>query len=270
MDNGNHMNGLLNSGGGDAEIELYNPSAPAGSLKALNGPSATYIPGFEVFTDDRGFKYTQGTCNNVYCHSSTNVSTTGEIPLPDGFPYPLTYTPPWESFVITTRQFQSPTWGVDSLGCNGCHGYPITNDYTSVSAGVGDSHAWVDDLGRLNLHVWNKGFGPLQCNACHDETVQEDFQWIEDAFGFFLLDDVSIFNTAKHVNGTKDVAFTPNLILYPTSTKGDVFYDLGNATFDEQTKTCSTVACHQEQTEVKWGSPFRRDNTLECNSCHRF
>jgi predicted CxxxxCH...CXXCH cytochrome family protein len=270
MDNENHMNGSLNSGGGDAEIELYNPAAPAGSLKSLNGPSATYVPGPDVFTDDRGFKYTQGTCNNVYCHSSTNVSTSGAVPLPDGSSYPLTYTPPWENLVIKTRQFQSPTWGVDSLGCNGCHGYPITTEFPTVSGGVGDSHAWIDDLGRLNLHVWNKAFGPLQCNTCHDETVQENFLWIEDASGFFVLDDISIFNTAKHANGTKDVAFSPIPILYPTSTKGDVFYDLGDATFDGQTKTCYTVPCHQSQTEVKWGSPFRIDNTAECNICHRY
>jgi predicted CxxxxCH...CXXCH cytochrome family protein len=235
----------------------------------MNGPSAGYVPGPEVFTDDRGFTYTQGTCNNVYCHSSTNVTTSGDIPLPD-VGYPLNYSPPWENFVVTTRNYQSPTWGVDTLGCNGCHGYPITTEFPFVSAGAGDSHAWIDDIGRLNLHVWNKGFGPLQCKTCHYDTVQENFLWIEDDFGNLLMDDTTIFNTAKHVNGTKDVAFSNDLILYPSSTQGDVFYDLTGSAFDQQQKTCSSVPCHKLQTEVKWGSPFRRENLEECNACHRY
>ncbi len=269
VDNTDHMNGLSNSGGGDAEVQLYSPNAPAGSLKAMNGPSANYVPGPVVFTDNRGFKYTEGTCNNVYCHSSTNVTTSGSIPLPD-FAYPLNYTPPWESFVVTTRQYQSPTWGVDTLDCNGCHGYPITNAFPVVSAGAGDSHAWIDDIGDLNLHAWNMGFGPLQCNTCHYDTVEDDFLWITDNNGNLLLDDITIFNTAKHVNGTKDIAFSLNPILYPTSTKGDVSFDISSIIFDQQDKTCTSVPCHLSQTVVKWGSPYRRDNIDECNVCHRF
>jgi predicted CxxxxCH...CXXCH cytochrome family protein len=112
------------------------------------------------------------------------------------------------------------------------------------------------------------GFGPLQCNTCHHDTVQEDFTWTQDSYGFVTLSDIPIYNTAKHVNGTKDIAFTPDPVLYQASA-GDKYYDLSTASFDPDTKTCSNVGCHQQQTEVKWGTPYRWWNGFECNICHR-
>jgi predicted CxxxxCH...CXXCH cytochrome family protein len=270
IDPSNHINGVPNSGGGDAEIELYNPNAPAGSLKARNPSTATYTPGTIVYTDSKGFKYTLGTCSNVYCHSYTEFSTSGEVPEPTVPPLypPLVYDPPWETFVVTTTRYQTPTWGVDSLGCDGCHGYPIQTEYPTVSAGVGDSHAWVDDYGYVDLHIWNMGFGPLQCNTCHYDTVREDFMWTQDDLGFVTLTDIPIYNTAKHVNGSKDVAFTPIPVLYQTSL-GDVYHSLTDATFNPNTKTCYNVSCHKYQTEVKWGSPYRWWIGVECNVCHQ-
>jgi predicted CxxxxCH...CXXCH cytochrome family protein len=268
----NHLNGMPNSGGGHAQIELYNPNAPAGSLKAMNPANASYTPGPAVFTDSRGFNYTQGTCDNVYCHSGLVVQTNGSVPepIPQGPApdfWPLIYDPPWESFVVKSRQYASPTWGVDSFGCDGCHGYPILHDSTTVSAGVGDSHAWIGDRGTLNLHMWNMSFDPLQCNTCHYNTVRDSYAWIRDDFSI-SLEDTSIFNTAFHVNGTKDVVFTPNPVLYQ-KVSGDVFKDLSTATYNPGTQTCSNVACHFEQTSVKWGSPYRWWIGFECNVCHR-
>jgi predicted CxxxxCH...CXXCH cytochrome family protein len=279
IDLSQHMNNVLNSGNGSAEIELYNANAPAGSLKELNPPTATYTPGLTVFTDADGFNYTQGTCSNVYCHSVTDFSTTGQIPEPLPWVYPLQYAPPWEDFVVRTTQYQSPVWGEDSLGCDGCHGYPITTECrpdpitggcTEVYAGAGDSHAWIDMFGELNLHAWNMKiyFAPLQCNTCHYNTVREDALWFKDDFSVFF-DDITIYNTSTHVNGLKDVIFTPNSVEYQKRF-GPVYHDLANAVFDSEAKTCSNVSCHKSQTLVKWGAPYRWDNETECNVCHNY
>jgi len=273
----NHINGVANSGGGSAEIELYNPGAPAGSLKALS-PNATYTPGPTVMTDAFGLKYTVGgTCTNVYCHSGPQFQTvdpsSGAFPavIPDPIPganvYPLIYTPPWESFVVSSRLYQSPKWGVDSLGCDGCHGYPILNQFPDVSAGAGDSHAWISDFGDLNLHVWNMGFDPVQCSTCHNNTVRDAFTWTRDDSSI-QIDNIAIFNTSKHVNGTKDIAFTPEPVPYDKDS-GTVYKNLSTATYDANTKNCSNVECHINQTTVKWGSPYRWWNGFECNICHR-
>ncbi|UCE72535.1 MAG: hypothetical protein JSU99_04290, partial [Nitrospiraceae bacterium] len=279
MDSAEHRNGVLNAGGGDAQIELYNVNAPAGSLKALNPPAATYTPGLTVFTDANGLDYTQGTCSNVYCHSVTEFTSSGDVPIPpETIPqtWPLTYDPPWESFVVKNTLYQSPTWGIDSLGCDGCHGYPITLPPT-VSAGIGDSHAWIDDVyGYINMHAWNMGYEALQCNTCHYNTVQaEDPSYVRDDFSIFF-NDIPIHNTAYHVNGTKDIAFNPVPYLYPAFLQGDVYYDLTTTIFypagtlypDEA--TCVNAPCHKNQVEVKWGTPYRPWlETTDCDVCHR-
>ncbi len=169
---------------------------------------------------------------------------------------------------MQSRQYRNPVWGVDSLGCDGCHGYPILNQYPAVSAGAGDSHGWTDEYGYLNLHVWNMSFDPLQCNTCHYDTVRDNATWTRDSYSI-VFGDISVFNTSKHVNGTKDINFNPNPILYQTSF-GDVYQDLSVAGFDSNTKTCSNVACHLYQTEVKWGTPYRWGNSSECNVCHQY
>jgi hypothetical protein len=268
-----HMNDIPNPGGGQAEIELYNPNAPAGSLKALNPPSATYTPGTTVLTDSRGMKYTEGRCDNVYCHSVTMGVTTGPIPEPTPYVFPPVYNPPWQSLVTETTFYSTtPVWGSssdsDGMMCNNCHGNPVTTDSATVSAGAGDTHQWIGDSGYGNLHAWNMGFDPLQCNTCHYETVTATALWSRDASDVTTFSDVPIADTAKHVNGVKDVAFTPVPVLYPTS-GGDVYEDLSTATFDPATSTCYNVACHQNQTVVEWGNPYRWWNSTECDVCHR-
>ncbi|RJQ49368.1 MAG: hypothetical protein C4538_02350, partial [Nitrospiraceae bacterium] len=271
LDPSKHSNHVSNTGGGDAEIELYNPGAPVGSIKSLNLPAATYTPGPTVFTDSKGMKYTQGTCSNVYCHSGPEFTTSGSVPLPTPGTapniHPLTYNPPWESFAISTRHYNTPTWGVDSLGCNGCHGYPILTQYPAVSAGVGDSHAWIDDYGYLDLHMWNMAFDPLQCSACHYNTARDAYTWTRTDYSI-TLGDIPIFNKSTHVNGTKDIAFTPDPVVYQTST-GPKAKNLSTATYDPNTKSCFNVACHKFQTGVKWGGPYRWWNSYECDVCHQ-
>ncbi|RJQ42789.1 MAG: hypothetical protein C4538_12990 [Nitrospiraceae bacterium] len=265
MDISKHMNGVTNSGGGSAEIELYNPSAPAGSLKALNPPAAFYTPGTSVYADSKGMLYTMGTCSNVYCHSYTKTVTSGEVPLPTVPPYypPLVYNPPWESLVVKTTEYKNPQWGMGSLNCSGCHGNPTMTSYPTVSAGAGDSHGWTDNFGFISLHVWNMGFAPLQCYTCHSDTVKAGATWSRTEFSI-VYGNVPIYNAAKHVNGKKDVVFDLAHGYYSGNVK------LTGAAFDPVTKNCSNIICHGPQSPVKWGTPYRSWNGYECNVCHQW
>ncbi|UCH80047.1 MAG: putative metal-binding motif-containing protein, partial [Nitrospiraceae bacterium] len=134
LDSANHQNNILNAGGGDAEIELYNPDAPAGSLKALNPSNASYNPGSTIYADADGMNYTEGTCDNVYCHSVTDFSTSAAVPEPTPYVFPKEYDPPWQSFVVTSTSYQTTLpWGTasdtDGIMCNNCHGYPILTEF---------------------------------------------------------------------------------------------------------------------------------------------
>jgi len=223
--------------------------------------------------DAFGLNYTQGTCDNVYCHSVTEFASSGAVPEPT-YPPPLVYSPPWESFVVKSTQYQSPVWG-NALGCDGCPGYPITLG-SAVSAGIGDSHVWIDDVRGMAMHAYNMGYDPLQCNTCHYNTVQtEDPGWFRDNFNI-TFNDVPIHNTAYHVNGTKDIEFNPAPYVYPAFLQGDVTYDLTTTTFYPagtlypNEATCTNAPCHKVQNEVKWGTPFRWWlETTECDVCHR-
>jgi hypothetical protein len=154
--------------------------------------------------------------------------------------------------------------------CNNCHGNPITTDSATVSGGAGDSHQWIGDFGYGNLHAWNMGFEPLQCNTCHYSTVHAISTWTRDLSDITTYDDVAIFNTAMHVNGVKDVAFTPVPVIYLSFYGTIVSHDLSTVSFDPVTKTCDSVGCHEFQTPVEWGNPYRWWNTTECNVCHGF
>jgi len=200
-----------------------------------------------------------GTRRSVTCYGAESVTQSwgGSVT------YPISYDPPWQSLVVQIRRYRTPQWGVDQLGCDGCHGFPIINESPSDSAGAGDSHGWLDDFGDVDLHVWNMGYGPLQCRTCHYDTVRDEAPYVQDDAGDTTFEDIPIFNTAKHVNGTKDVVFTPDPVTLKTA------QDLSAASFDPETKTCSNVACHQNQKSVVWGTPYRYWNFPECNVCHR-
>jgi len=149
-----------------------------------------------------------------------------------------------------------------------CNPDLVTGACTGVSAGAGDSHGWRDDSGYINLHVWNMSFDPIQCYVCHYDTVRDYAPWVRDDFSI-TFDYISIYNKAKHINGIKDIVFTDIPIIYQTI-GGSRTKDLSSAYFDPVTKTCYNVACHLNQTEVKWGTPYRWWNSWECNVCHQY
>jgi predicted CxxxxCH...CXXCH cytochrome family protein len=262
---------------GTVDIELYDPNAPAGSIKAANPPNASYAPGPIRTTYDskvsggNSFSYSDGTCSNIYCHSGYTVSS-GAVGLPTGKdqygnptydPYPVAYsrvyktTPPWG----TTGSFTT---------CTECHDFPLTTSYPSVQAGVGDSHQWIDDYGYGNLHAYNMGFDPISCRTCHYGIVTQANTWSRNSMDITTYNSVPLASRQLHVNGQPSVVFdTTNPVIYPTSS-GTATFNLSGASFDPAAKTCSNVACHLQQTRVTWGSPYRWWlEPVECDVCHR-
>lgn len=241
--------------GGLAEIELYDPAAPAGSLKAMHPANAAYVPGTTQFLDDKGRAYTLGSCSNAYCHSG--VTTSGEAPPVPGVDfaftgYPVLY-PPFN--VQRTRTYAPATWGADT-GCAGCHGNPPRGHPTAQGA-AGESHAFLAPDGTESLHAFNHGAAPLQCRTCHVSTVAGPAPYTRDANGVTTFGPAAIGGYAQHVNGRVDVAFDVNTHhTYPTRA-GPVAMDLHGAVYDPTTASCSNVACHQGQTTVRAGTPYR-------------
>ena len=252
VDPAKHYNGTV-------EVELYSAQSPSGSLKSRNATSAEYTAGGTVFTDGRGFPYTQGTCQNVYCHSYNDWTTPGGVPESTDC---SSYLPP---NLVTTRYYRTPTWGSSALTCSGCHGIAPRTDYPANDGGSGDSHFWVDSYGYGNLHNWNMGYAPISCSFCHNETIRTQNTWTRDAMDVATQSDVPIYNYAKHVNGSTDVVFD-RVNTFPYSTP----YSLMSASYSPATKTCSNVSCHQSQTNVNWGTPYRWESTVECDRCHNF
>lgn len=266
LDPAQHQNGTVN-------VELYNASAPAQSLKAKHPAAANYVPGGSVYTDARGIDYTLGTCSNVYCHSGTEWTTPDGVPIPTtssspepGYftwngVYPIVY-PPYTLDV--ERIYATVGWGDSGLGCDECHDYPPrTYDPTNV-AGAGDSHSWIDQWGYENLHAWNHGSDPIQCRTCHYDTVTEAATYSRDGLGVTSWDPLSIADSTYHVNGSNTVRFdTTNSITNPPA-------DLSTASWDDSSHTCSNVDCHFNETEVVWGQPYRYENSIECNRCHQY
>jgi predicted CxxxxCH...CXXCH cytochrome family protein len=268
-DPAHHMNGVNNPGGGRAEIDLSPSSAHPGSLKARNPQSASYTPGGALLTDAQGYGYTLGTCSDVYCHSYMEFGTPGSVPVPGvDFPftgYPMTYP---AHTVDSTRTYQSPVWS-DTLSCDGCHGFPPRTFYPAVTAGAGDSHSFIGEFGYDNLHGWNMSGDPVACATCHFDTVTDQGVRTRDynppADGWAVYQPVPIADHVFHVNGQPDIGFTtdPAPVIYAPG------FDLTGATYDPQTRTCSNVPCHVNQTQVEWGSPYRWMNSYECNVCHQ-
>jgi predicted CxxxxCH...CXXCH cytochrome family protein len=263
---GTHGNGVFNAGGGDAEIDLSPAGAPPGSLKSLNSPLAEYIPGDEVLVDANGMKYTLGTCNNIYCHSSKTYES-GPVPAPDvDFPfdkiYPITY-PEYE--VVEKRIYEPAQWG-GSISCDGCHGFPPRTTADTVEAAVGQSHSWIDEMGYDNLHAWNHGYGPIGCAACHAGTVTDlgETYYAGEGEGVAFYEPIPITNFENHVNGVGDVAFTDQ----PVKVKG--YHDLTTGSYNPETRSCNSVSCHIFEETVEWGAPYRWMNSPECNKCHQY
>ncbi|MBL8921232.1 MAG: hypothetical protein JNJ54_20380 [Myxococcaceae bacterium] len=259
MDPARHLNG------GRAEVELYSPTAPPGSLKARS-PLAAYTPGPSVFSDDAGLPYTLGTCT-TYCHSGAAITTPNPVPRPGlDFTfagYPVSY-PAYA--VDVARTLRPVVWGSAGTGCGACHDYPVRTAEPTTHAGVGQSHSFLGPTGLESGHAFNHNDAPLSCRVCHRDTVTAANSTTRVA-GLSAYGPVPITGYFAHVNGLPDVAFdTAN----PVTSAGRSF-TLAGATYSQSQHTCSSVACHKSQSAVPNGHPFRPDQVnVECNVCHQY
>ena len=330
LDRAQHNNGTVN-------VELYNPAAPSGSLKAMNPSNAAYTPGPQATTyahkiaGQPDFSYSNGTCSNVYCHSGFVVTSSGPVgnpltypagPVPPGYKLNIvgvtnyimdntcsnvTYAP---YNVNTGREYKiTPAWGTNSDGlhttfstCSECHQFPLITNYTTVQAGVGDSHYWYNQYGYAYGHANNmEYFSGIPCATCHFGTADHrngippanppttniPTTW-QNVNGTWLqiYSPVPLKSRVMHVNGTPDVGFdTVNGYRYyynnPYYGIYNTLFSLNSATYEPGTKTCSNVSCHYNgnpmadpslwQQNVKWGSPYRgwEGPGTECDQCHR-
>ncbi|MHB8876434.1 MAG: CxxxxCH/CxxCH domain c-type cytochrome, partial [Myxococcaceae bacterium] len=257
------LNPASHMSGGRANIELYNPAAPAGSLKKLNPASALYTPGPTVFTDSFGVQYTQGTCANVYCHSRPSYASSA-VQEP-GVDFPFTGYPTADAgFTLTRgRTYATVTWGGAATTCTSCHGLPVRTSAPGVQAMVGQSHSWLDAAGEESGHSWNHGYTPLSCRTCHIQTVSAANATSRTG-RVSVYGAVPVTGFGRHVNGLPNVAFdTTNPLPYPTPRS------LTSASYNQATATCTNVACHLDQTSVKHGTPYRYPVSIECDSCHQ-
>ncbi|WP_160295215.1 CxxxxCH/CxxCH domain-containing protein [Geobacter sp. OR-1] len=263
-------------GNGSVDVELHNPLAPPDSLKARNPASAAYLNGTSIHTDSKGFRYTNGTCSSVYCHSYNEWTTPGGVA---NFTNYSTYLPP---NLVVTRNYRSVTWNGSALTCSGCHANPPRTRYPDNDLGAGDSHSWINAGGDYNApyvngveerHNANMGYGPMPCRTCHYETLRVANAWTlytSNSQYMWNAGDVPINNFSKHVNGSGSVDFDrDNPVVYDTYWSGTVTMSLNTAQYDASSKTCSNVACHQDQTKIKWGVPY--DSwTNQCYVCHSY
>lgn len=250
---------------GTVDIRLFDASAPAGTLKSKNPPTAAYTPGSTALTDEHGITYTEGTCSNIYCHSSGQA----------------------EAY----RTYQTADWGRETpYGCGDCHGEPPS--YPSGAAGAANANShympgqyWGEDVGHvLGIHwghsattVANQTATVINCNICHYSTVTSDRntgQSSGQAACNACHNETTIppfnnrgviANAAMHVSGSADIAFSPlpfrSKYRGASSAAAHGWVDhttyaetvLSNSTYNAQTKTCNNVECHLDQTAVTWG-----------------
>jgi len=215
LDAARHMDGVV-------EIELYDASATAGSLKRLSSPTASY---------DASAK----TCSGTYCHSSGQATPA------------FVATPGWTSGV--------------HLGCDGCHSNPPRYDSGAPGSATANGHVNLAEDGWEYGHFaglagpWHSSkhggayvagddSSAITCQTCHFDTTDpantgpSGFYYLDTSGAYQLPGgDASRVGTLwyqqlqctschsagsataplgsgkvlplRHVNGTRDVVFDP-------------------------------------------------------------
>jgi len=250
---------------GFVQVELYDPTAPEGTVKALNPPEATYLSGGEVLFDGRNYPYTNGTCSSVYCHSYTSFTTPTDCTFTNesGSRYCDDYA---TANLAATRVYRDVQWNSQlPADCSGCHANAPRTDYTTNDGMTGDSHAWGNPWGYEQGHFNKEWFdmNPITCSTCHNDTVKVQAAWWRTPSPYYThFSSVPIASHAKHVNGRNDVSFdqTRSFALSRTDWFGNMtttYWPLSAAAYAPETKTCSNVSCHIGQASVKWGKTYR-------------
>src|SRR3990172_2138294 len=126
--------------------------------------------------------------------------------------------------VNSGREYKTtPPWGTTGSFsvCTECHQFPLRTDYTTVQAGVGDSHYWVNEYGYAYGHENNMEYFPgIPCATCHYATANHlpgsvanpptaaPTSW-QNINGIWLqvYSPVALKSRIMHVNGNPDVNF---------------------------------------------------------------
>ncbi len=242
-------------------------------------------------------------CAAAYCHSNGRI-----IPLGAG---DFKASPNWYAASITTNRCgmchdnppqyagQSHYVATSSLGNNGVppyadSGHMVGIHFKTTAKGNNENgflgfsssgnvahgnaavattiscyicHSGIVSPATIDTYAMNGSTSKFRCGSCHTGSSRTRLQ------------NGLIINTALHINGVKNVVFSPTSIktkaqlatagnalgwtrngIYKAADSYDSA-DLSVSTWDSGTKTCLT-ACHVNQPNIIWGA------ALQCVSCH--
>lgn len=291
---------------GTVEVEVRSGVAPAGSLRARNSPTAAYDAAagtcsgtychssgqeFPTFGTSPAWTST-GQLGCGGCHANppsypsggvgTSTANTHVVLADDGYEsgHFGGIPGPWHG------SFHGYGSGYDAapITCQTCH-FDTTDPTSTGPSGF----YWLNTTGTYQLAGGDPGrigsytYESLQCTYCHES-------------GGAAPTAAGGVRPLRHVNGARDVAFDPRVDLpaiswlpaapntptqpywsVPWNTAvpagatrvgTGVSFGLGVAAYDAASKTCSSVACHIQQSAVQWGvSPI---GWATCDSCHQY
>jgi len=290
----NHINGSIN-------VTLKKDEAGVGSLRAKN--SATGIGIGFVNSGMTGTSKTSVVCSAAYCHSNGNAAGLVYAVTPDWYGGAFSNpdrcanchgNAPNNGIAGSKAHYNNRFLGYTSNPGGHQIGIHAMKIYSSPAGLAHAGTASSSSHGNAGTST------TISCNICHYATIttaRNDNNGVcktchvsGNTVGATFGNPIAIANKAKHVNGAVDVAFQPVTILskaqmrptyfaiaaYSSAWKRNGGYKsngghdsakapLNTATmWDNSTKTCSNVACHNGQS-VKWGDS---DGATDCVSCH--
>jgi predicted CxxxxCH...CXXCH cytochrome family protein len=294
---GNHKNGSI-------QVSINNNKSGKSWLSSLNGATADGIG--VVGSGIVGTTKSSITCKTAYCHSNGKSNSLQPSDFKD--------SPDWYSTAGSTEnrcgmchenppqyEGQSHYVAESSMGKNGTG--PFKDSGHMIGIHFKNTYKGNGGYGFLGYSATgNKAHGngliasTMTCEVCHFGVVDKDKP---DTYAMFgtgkkfecaqchsastptKLQSGNILGTGMHINGKKDVVFTPDT--YKTKAQlannanaggywmrnggykvNENSYDsttLGGSTWDPVTKTCLT-ACHVNLPDIRWGQP------IKCSSCH--
>ncbi len=291
---------------GTVEVVLAPEAGAAGTLKARNAADAAFdgagLTCSGVYCHSSGQETPAyaptpswvGTmalgCNG--CHANPPRYDSGGVGAANANSHLVLASDGWESGHFGgmpgpwhTSKHGRSDWGEDAapITCQTCHAETV--DPASTAPG---GFYWLDTTGNYDLG----GLLGYACESCHTGAAGAPPQ----GSGKVL--------PLRHVNGRRDVIFDPRTTLpdlswlppapyTPTrpywvtneatgitfpdpaipdaevvgTTAGTLSLHLASARYDASTKTCTSVACHLQQTQVTWGAP---NDWNACSTCHPF
>ena len=152
-----------------------NSAAFVGPFSSISSPvtlGGTYVNGTSSQTDSRGFKWSDATCTNLYCHSNGQAGETGANVV-----------------------YATPKWGNNTITCTSCHGQASTFATMTTTTGnhLSSSHA---------MHAATDKYA-FNCSQCHNETVSSGGSIINTALHVNGVRDVHITSpSAAYTNMT--------------------------------------------------------------------